>query len=677
MKKKKSLFTDAFLLTDVRSSAYRSLKTRRASIAVRFLLAALLAVQCIGGIPAGPQIETKVIADSGSKKDSGNVNGPAPKPGPESKLSPDLQDEIRMGRERLISVIVQTPTQPKRGLSTAINQSSGAVRMAFQNIDALAVELPISAVTALASRADVAYVSLDNPTEVTGHVEVATGASLVRNYGNASTGTINGTGIGIAILDSGVYSAHHSFGSRVAANIDFTGEGRTDDHYGHGTHVAAIAAGSNHVSGAYTGIAPAAKLINVRVLNSQGRGSTSHAIAGIDWCITNKAAYNIRVINLSFGAVAVDSYVNDPLCRAVRRAVNAGIVVCVAAGNLGKDTAGRKVLGAIHSPGIEPSAITVGAANTFGTNSRADDQVATYSSRGPTRGYYTNAAGVKHYDNLIKPDLVAPGNKIIAAEAPGNHLLLTNPTLDALVSAFDPHDMMYMSGTSMSTPVVSAAAALMIQRNPALTPNLIKAALQYTAQPLAGFSTCEQGAGLLNIEGAVRLAGLIRQDLTGLILGAPLLVGAAPAQTTTISGANFVWGGGIIQKWNFITGSSLITKYQGIYGAGMLLADGVIRTNATLLADATLLTDGMLLADGTLLSNGTTLGSGTLLTRSTLLADATLLADGCLLADGVLLSDSFMALSTPASALSTLAQSALSGDLTQSMLPELDLGLPD
>ena len=158
------------------------------------------------------------------------------------------------------------------------------------------------------------------------------------------------------------------------ANVDFTGEGRTDDPYGHGTHVASIAAGNNHVAnGAYTGIAPGAKIINVRVLNSLGAGSTSNAIAGIDWCIANKAAYNIRVMNMSFGATAVDSYLNDPLCQAARRAFNAGILVCAAAGNSGKNASGNKVYGTIHSPGIEPSALTVGAANTLGTDSRSDD----------------------------------------------------------------------------------------------------------------------------------------------------------------------------------------------------------------------------------------------------------------------------------------------------------------
>src|SRR5260370_34694936 len=126
---------------------------------------------------------------------------------------------------------------------------------------------------------------------------------------------------------------------------------------------------------------------------------------------------------MSLGTPAIDSYKNDPICRAVRSLVDSGVIVVAAAGNNGKNSAGQKVYGQIHCPGNEPSAITVGAANTYGTDSRTDDSVTSFSSRGPTRSFWTDAAGVKYYDNLIKPDLVAPGNKIVAAEARHNLLV--------------------------------------------------------------------------------------------------------------------------------------------------------------------------------------------------------------------------------------------------------------
>jgi serine protease AprX len=217
-------------------------------------------------------------------------------------------------------------------------------------------------------------------------------------------------------------------------------------------------------------------------------------LRALDWVASNRTTYNIRVVNLSLGMPAFDSYRNDPVCRAVRRLVDAGVVVFAAAGNNGKDSDGNKLYGHIHSPGNEPSAITVGASNTFGTDERSDDGVASFSSRGPTRSFTTDDEGVRHYDNLVKPDLIAPGNKLIDAEADGNYLV-TQTSLDAGVSGSDNRKMMYLSGTSMATPVAAGTAALMLQANPSLTPNLVKALLMYTAQPLAGLQHVRTGRG--------------------------------------------------------------------------------------------------------------------------------------------------------------------------------------
>ncbi|HSE97013.1 MAG TPA: S8 family peptidase, partial [Blastocatellia bacterium] len=499
---------------------------KRLRLAVRILLIAAIILPAFAGFNFECLLETSAHAQS----ESGTAN----RNNPNRKISTDLADEMRASPNKRVSVIIQTSSTPHIGLLTAINQSGGKVNRIFQGIDAVSLELPARAVVALSMRDEVRYISSDRPARVAGHLDSTTGTDLTQFYGTNSIGAIDGRGIGIAVLDSGIHSSHQSLKnawgqSRVVASVDFTGEGRTDDPFGHGTHVASIAAGNGDISfGAYRGIAPAANIVNVRVLNSTGQGSTSSVLAGIDWCIANRSAYNIKVMNLSLGTTAVDSYRYDPLCLAVRRAFDAGIVVCVAAGNTGKDEAGQKMYGAVHSPGIEPSAITVGAANTFGTDYRSDDGVATYSSRGPTRGHYTDDAGVRRYDNIIKPDLIAQGNKIIGAKSPSNLLVTENPSLDASFTTNVNRGLMRMSGTSVATPVVSGAAALLLQRNSSLNPNLVKAVLEFTSQTLSGYNTLEQGAGLLNVEGAVRLAGHVRTDHAQLSLGSPLLSGNPP-----------------------------------------------------------------------------------------------------------------------------------------------------
>ena len=638
------------------------MRTRK--ILFNCLLTILLMSSLMAGIIPGRAFDASVHAAGATPK----------------KISDDLQGTISKDPNKRLKVIIQTNAAPSRTLVSSVSSSGGNIKKSYRNLNAVAIEIPAKSIEALVSCKDIKYASLDLTTRVAGHLETTTGTDQARNYWNSSNGggsfgSLDGSGIAIAILDSGIDPNHHAFhsaggASRIIQSVDFTSEGRTDDPYGHGTHVASTAAGGAHVAGgAYTGIAPGANIINVRVLGSVGQGAISDALAGIDWCITNKELYNIRVLNMSFGAITFDSYVNDPLCQAVRRAFNAGLVVCAAAGNLGKDENGTRLYGAIHSPGVEPSAITVGATNTFGTDQRSDDQIASYSSRGPTRGYTTDSDGTKHYDNLIKPDLVAPGNKLIEAKSPGNYLVTNHPQLDAQVSSYAPHSMMYMSGTSMATPVVAGAVALMLQQNPSLTPNLLKAALEFTAQPVDGFNNLEQGAGQLNVEGAVRLAGLIRQDLAQLSVGDPLLNGPSPIPETAIAGETFPWGLGIIQRWNFISGGDLFQFYQGIYGSSVLLSEGVMISDGVLISDGSLISDGVLLSEGVLISDGTVLSNGVLLAESSLLSSGTM-ADGTLLASGVLISDGEFANSTSSSA--ALAQAALGGDNTASMPPTTD-----
>ncbi|HKR01252.1 MAG TPA: S8 family serine peptidase, partial [Pyrinomonadaceae bacterium] len=333
---------------------------------------------------------SKGSSNGNSGPGNGNGNGRA------AKVSLGLSQRANRskGKDGTVRVIVQFDGKPSSEVNSILHRNGIKVREVFKNFDARAIELPVSAVEELAAFDEVDFISEDSEINSLGHVSATTGTDTVRNQtvptllGGATSYTLDGSGIGIAVLDSGIDVDHKSFlgandKSRVIFSRDFTGENRTDDPYGHGTHVASTVAGNGRVANAkYIGVAPNANLINLRVLNKNGAGTVSGLLSALDWLLNNRAVYNVRVVNMSLGVLAVDSYKNDPICKAVRRLVDLGVVVVAAAGNNGKNSAGQKLYGQIHSPGIEPSAITVGASNTFGTDSRADDAMTTYSSRG-------------------------------------------------------------------------------------------------------------------------------------------------------------------------------------------------------------------------------------------------------------------------------------------------------
>ena len=588
---------------------------------------------------------------------------------PTDKMSPDLREALRTSQDHAhLRIIVQFKEDRPRLLGSLLPDVGGLVLRQFSKLNTRLLSLPRRAAESLAARKEVRYISLDRQTMPYGHVATTTGAEDVRVQTSStlfglvtSTTNLDGSNVGIAIVDSGLDANHVSFRdalgfSRISTSRDFTGEGRTDDPYGHGTHVASAAAGNGQVAdGAYRGIASNADIINLRVLGADGTGTTSGLLAALDWVLTYRTVYNIRVVNLSLGGVAVDSYSNDPVCQAVRRLVDAGVVVVAAAGNDGKADDGTKIYGRIHSPGNEPSAITVGASNSYGTDARGDDTVTTYSSRGPTRSYWTDAGGTRHYDNLVKPDMVAPGNRVVWAESLNNRIVTDHPELDAAVSTNTTRRMMYMSGSSMATPVAAGAAALLLQANPRLTPNLVKMLLMYTAQPLSGFNMLEQGAGQLNVEGAVRLAKLVRSDLSPLTpLGSQMLTTSAPpAPYDEIAGGHVNWSQGIILNRTYATGFDLIKSYQKVYGAGALLGDAVVETvdqqsvDASKMSGTVALGENILTSDGgawltegpIFLSTGSLLGDGIVIGDGIVVGDGIIVGDGIVIGDGIVMGD--------------------------------------
>jgi serine protease AprX len=344
----------------------------------------------------------------------------------------------------------------------------------------------------------------------------STGATQVRAGTKGLLGllgaypAVTGKGIGVAVLDSGISS--HVALKNVVASVNFvTGTTGTSDVFGHGTHVAGIIGGAaTSTTSAYAGgIAPDANIINVRVLGADGSGSTSDVIAGMEWAIANRVRYNIRVINLSLGHPVTEPSATDPLCEEVEKATALGIVVVAAAGNSGKSADGHTVLGGIASPANSPFAITVGAVNTWQTASRSDDSVTTYSSRGPTR-----------YDLAVKPDIVAPGNKIVSLEASGSFLSTHYSGLHVAGSGTNAYAR--MSGTSMAAPMVSGAVALLLQGNPSLVPSQVKLALQSGATYLPEDGLMAGGAGNVNFWTSRQLTGATGlAALTQTLLGGP------------------------------------------------------------------------------------------------------------------------------------------------------------
>jgi serine protease AprX len=400
----------------------------------------------------------------------------------------------------------------------------------------------------------------------------------------------DGTGIGVAVIDSGI-TVNEDFKRPLAYSQSFVpGDPTTADAFGHGTHVAGIIVGSGFNSSSsskyqFGGAAPAVSLVNLRVLDANGNGTDSAVINAIERAITLKNTYNIRVINLSLGRPVTGSYVNDPLCRAVEAAWNAGITVVVAAGNEGRNnTGGNRGYGTILVPGNDPYVITVGAMKSMGTTSRNDDLIASYSSKGPTL-----------IDHVAKPDLLAPGNEVISIQAAGSRLAASYPANSVptglysnLGSANKANKYFVLSGTSMSTPVASGAVASLLEKNSSLTPDQIKARLMKTASksfpvssvaldPAAGskytsyYDIFTVGAGYLDTS-----AALSNNDpATGSAMS-PSAAFTKSSKTATLSfkGTSLIWGESLIWGDSAVWGNNvLLAGSNVIWGTSLIWGD--------------------------------------------------------------------------------------------------------
>jgi serine protease AprX len=476
------------------------------------------------------------------------------------KLDPLLQRRASLltGRSR---IILRAPDAVALPLLTPVVQlAGGTLGRSLPIINGLVADVPNTALPALAGNPLVAHISLDR--RIVGAME-RTGATVGATRVRQELG-YDGAGVGVAIIDSGSGITHDDLADtasgapRVVRFVDFVnGRPIPYDDYGHGTHVAGIVAGNGFDSaGARSGIAPSARLIVLKVLDGSGRGRISDVIAALDYVVVEKDALNIRVVNLSVATGVHESYDLDPLTLAAQRAVASGIVVVAAAGNNGRSPRGATRYGGITAPGNAPWVLTVGASSHMGTIERADDTIAAFSSRGPSA-----------IDHAAKPDVVAPGVGIESLSDPTSAFYISKARAllsGTVATSYLPY--LSLSGTSMAAPVVSGTVALMLQANPRLTPNAVKAILEYTAQTYAGYDRLTQGAGFVNATGAVELARFLAAPATTaypsssgwsaqLIWGHRLLQGGrltADANawstavtwgaTTTSSGAAVAWG---------------------------------------------------------------------------------------------------------------------------------------
>ena len=323
-----------------------------------------------------------------------------------------------------------------------------------------------------------------------------TGAVDVWKMKDSANNPVTGSGIGVALIDSGVAPVKGlADPSRVVNGPDLSFESQDPytrylDTFGHGTHMASIIlgrdpevlAGKEDDPSKFEGMAPGAKLISLKVATADGATDVSQVIAAIDWVVAHRTdpGLNIRVLNLSFGTDSTQSPTLDPLSHAVEAAWRKGIVIVVSVGNDG--LAGST----LSMPATNPYIIAVGAADGMGTDSRSDDTVADFSSVGNINRH---------------ADLVAPGKSVIGLRDPGSFVDVNYPT--GLVPGDTTGRFFRGSGTSQAAAVVSGAAALMLQKRPALTPDQVKKLLMTTADPMPNGGIYAKGAGQLNVKAAV------------------------------------------------------------------------------------------------------------------------------------------------------------------------------
>jgi serine protease AprX len=398
------------------------------------------------------------------------------KAGPTAFVTPSLLSSAESNATGSFDVIVQGKggNQAAKAIADVLGVDKKAYKD-FRSIDGVAVQLSGAQLLALAGDNHITAITPDARVRLS-----AASGSLdskekwpyvtgVDKYSGAPAATI-------AVVDSGIDTSRPEFAGRIAAAVNLStlpgnsaGDGR-----GHGTFVAGIAAGK--LSGR-DGAAPTAKLVSIDVMDDQGMARTSDVIAAADWILANKAQYGIKVANFSLHSSVANSFMYDPLDKAVEKLWFNGVVVVAASGNYGY---ADRPSGVPFAPGNDPFVITVGASDTGKSVSTNDDTAAPWSAYGYT------------LDGFAKPDVSAPGRYMVGPVPVTSTLYSERP--DHIVEP----GYMELSGTSFAAPVASGIAALILGQHPTFTPDQVKGALLLGAKPLPKAADMSEGAGEVN-----------------------------------------------------------------------------------------------------------------------------------------------------------------------------------
>jgi serine protease AprX len=410
----------------------------------------------------------------------------------------------RPGAAEPMRVIVQERAGAGSAPEEAVRRLGGQVTRLLPIVGGFAATVPATVAGELARLPGVRAVTPDGKLRVQGTASTSTIRSVYPKVVKADSAWqkgITGRGVTVAVLDTGVASVPDLAGRLVQVRDDLTGQvtpcknlsGELDcnDRYGHGTFIAGLVAGNGASSGGkWKGVAPEASILSVKAAGADGAADVSNILAAIQWVVSFKDRYNIRVLNLSLGTDSKQDWKVDPLNYAVERAWAAGMTVVVSASNQGP------AAGTITKPADDPWVITVGATDDRGTAGVSDDQLPDFSGRGPTA------------HGLAKPDVAAPGAHVISLRAPGS-------TIDTTFPYYVDGSYRRGSGTSMAAGVVSGVAALVLQANPGFSPDRVKHVLKATARDAASDDPMAVGSGLVDAGAAAFSppAGVANQGL--------------------------------------------------------------------------------------------------------------------------------------------------------------------